>query len=347
MIEKIYESKEELKKAFDEATKKIDNTTFFIFGRSEALPSLLKAIRDHNIKKLKQSFEESDNFYLGYGNKIPLDGSLGDINYRLTYVVGDEEVTMFDLYNWTEEEVEEVADEISCKDITSTQILYSYFTRKNNMEKAEMVFGKFVAASNERSRGYYYEDRYIVSIESSVSNEYIPVFNYYEKQTENNINKFVLESYIRSIYNTTGYFKNEFNRNFYSRVYKKYRDIIKTIDTSSFFVEDGRMKKKDKAPMINNFDLVESDPVAKDRVFRVFNYEFAKILKDMLRKDSEKTQNIMYDYLNTTHYKGKKRKQFLSTYSRLKDILEEEGLKFDPFRLNEDLQSHVVLDMLN
>lgn len=348
MIEKNYESREALKEAVTASIEKEENhANSLFFGHGSYDADVVKSIKEHKVKKLIKYFEKGNNIYLSYGNRIDFDNSYSTFNKRLIYLVQGEEVPLLDLYEWTVDEVRTVRDSLSYNDVNAVVILYSYFVRKNLLEDAENIFKKFVDVRHSGITQYYTNDDYTIAIDSSISNEYIPMFNYYENRNDKTITKLAITGYMKAIYNNNTYLPNDFNRDFYSKFYKKYRDIIKTVDTSSFFNEDGRMRKKENAPMINNFDLIESDPVAKDRVFRVFNYEFSKILKDMLKKDPEKTQRIMYGYLNTTHYKGKKKRQFLSTYSRLKDILDEEGLKLDPFKLNEDLQSHIVLDMLN
>jgi hypothetical protein len=354
MIEKNYESKEELKEAFNKSIEDFkinskEDSSYHLYYLAKPLifRNILLSIQNHDKENLVEFLKKADTNNLLYGNNLDLGlkSQLG-FNSRLIYLVDNENVSIFDLYGWTVEEVEESLHLLNHIDVTAFKILYSYFVIKKRNDIAEKVFEMII---NTQEKVFPYNDDHFIVLVSKISNEYIPVFNYYEKQEDNKIstNKFLIMMYIKSIYNVNEYLKNEFNRDFYNNFYKKYKDIIKTIDTTSFFVDDMQMKKKEGAPIINNFDLVESDPVVKERVFRIFNFEFAEILRDMLRKDQERTEKLMYDYLNTAHYKGKKRRQFLSTYSRLKDVLNKENIEFDPFRLNEDLQSHIVLHMLN
>jgi hypothetical protein len=349
MIEKNYESKKELKSAFEESIEKLSKVSeskyVFYSVKPKLFNEILINIRNHDNEKLIESFKKSKNAYLLYGSTLNLDNSENNFNSRLIYLLKNEQVSIFDVYDWTVEEVEELLNSLKIIDTTTMRILYSYFVLKNKFDIAEKIFKLFVEYETKNFDHYY--DAYTISIISEISNEYIPVFNYYEKQEENKINKYMIENYLKSIYNTNGYLKNDFNRSFYNNIYKKYKNIIKNINTSSFFNDNGIIKIKSNAPIINDFDLIESDPAAKEYLFRVFNYNFAKTLKDLLERDAERTQKLMYDYLNTTHHKGKKKRQFLLTYNRLKDILEEKGLKIDPFKLNEELQSHIVLDILN
>jgi hypothetical protein len=347
---KVYQTKEELLSALDAiAADNSDAGSYRFTDNKQEIKEFVKLLKDKKINELikKLSTEKDATGYLDYGNRLSFSDSNatnGRYGERCIYKVQNEQLSLFDLFDISDEDINKLYNASKKENILKTKIFYAHFVNRGCMEKAEEVFSNFVKEF-KRTCAIYYRD-VTVLLSSDLSKEFIPVFRYYEKMGES-IKREMLELYIRALYSKNTYLDNTFDRVFHKELYSKYKDIIKSINTSSFFVEDGRIEKRKEAPLVDDFDLIESDPVAKDRVFRVFTYDFAKMLKDLIRKDSKRAFDLMYDYLNTVHYKGKKRKQFISTYGRLKEIIEDEGFKFDHTRLNEYLQAHLVLNILN
>jgi len=337
-----YVTREKLKEAIDTYLV-TENKTPLQFNREvSSKREILYIMKSGNIKKILKGFKSlRDTYYYTYSRGIVMDA---DDNYYYTdeeqlknkfiFVVGNEQVSLFDLYNITDEEIMLNLDNFNFTQLLIFKILYSHFVNKKDYTNAEIVYKEMIASQDQGAT---------FSLIAYTSDDYIPFLTYCDKAGL--IDKPMIKYYLNAIYNKKIYINNDFNREFYKKMQKKYSDLFRLANVSAYLITDAQ-GSRDK-PEVNNFDLVDSDPVVRERVFRVFDGPSGQILKSMIDEDFDKTHKMVLNFLNTQYYKGKKKAQFISTYSRLKEIFEKKGHKLDVFQLNEDLQSHIVFDMLN
>ena len=143
-----------------------------------------------------------------------------------------------------------------------------------------------------------------------------------------------------ALYTKDHYLSNEFDRDTYNEIYRDNKKLFAKASTSSYF-EGG----KTDTP-VNYFDLVDSDISAASRIFRVFDKDSSKILREMLKADEERAEAAIIKYINTVHENGRRKAQFVSMYSRLKDIIDDEGKSLNIMKLDKKVQSYILLDIL-
>lgn len=310
-----------------------------------------------NISKVNKEFNKYGSTYF-YARLIKMDNvdiygynnnPTDSFEARMIFKIGDDLVHAFELYGFSEKDILGNLDKVNVLNEKIFKIFYSYLIHKGKMAEAEVLYERLVREFFKDSRLDFDElmknsiERVKGSmpiIQSDLIEENIPAMKFADKHKL--IDKDIIKNYMVSMYKRNTIRKNTFDRTFYRDMQRKYGKIFRGINVSSYFDAD----KKDK-PIVSNFDLVESDPVARERIFRVFDGDAGKILKDMIDADAERTHALVISFLNIHYYKGKRQKQFISTYTRLKDIFERKNHKLDVFQLNDDLQSHIVLDMLN
>jgi len=339
-----YKSREDLRTAISMVIKNSTEFQSVEYRTKVTEERILTAMQTGDITKIIRAFKNFTNTYY----YMVCRGVVMDVedNYYFTdteqlankyiFIVGEEQISLFDLYNISDATIIKNLEYFNFGQTLIFKMVYSHFINKHDYITAEAVYKLMISVYADRVNTNDNKERF--PIISHVSNDYIPFLTYADKAGL--IDKSMIARYLKAIYNKELYIKNEFDRVFYNKMQAKYSDFFRLSNVSSYLIDD-------KDGLVNNFDLVDSDSVVRERVFRVFDGESGKILKAMLDEDFERTHKMLINFLNIQYYKGKKQKQFISTYSRLKDILERRGHKLDVFQLNDDLQSHIVLDILN
>jgi len=337
-----YVTRENLKEVIEKYTEENMKTIGFVRSVPTTAQILL-IIKTGSIKKVIKNFVKfQDSYYYMYSRGLVMDA---DDNYYYTsseqlknkfiFVVGNEQISLFDLYDISDEDIITHIDKLNFNQIILFKMVYSHFVNKKDYVNAELVYKEMLAR-------HEYNDGALPLI-SYTSNDYIPLLTYCDKADL--VDKSMIAYYLKAVYNKQIYIANDFDREFYKKMQRKYSEFFRLANVSAYLIDDAYGSRN--KPDVSNFDLVDSDPVVRERVFRVFDGPSGQILKEMIDEDFDRVHKMVINFMNTQYYKGKKKKQFISTYSRIKDIFETKGHKLDVFQLNEDLQSHIVFDMLN
>jgi hypothetical protein len=206
--------------------------------------------------------------------------------------------------------------------------VYSYLVFVKRFDLAYKLIDEKIKRNNMK----------VIIISSDITDDYTPVLNYI---IDNNLecSEKLLLGYLRSINKESEYCSNKLDSNMYKKIFIRYKDQLKNLNYSPFF-------KPDTLSKINIFDMIESDYSSKERIFRVFDNEAARILKGMAKSNPEKTKELVVEYFNNEHPNGRKKVQFMSSFRRVKKILESANTEIDIFKFDVKLQSYILLEIM-
>jgi hypothetical protein len=250
------------------------------------------------------------------------------VNFAFKF--NDEVKSIYEILGITPEEAFEIYKNEDKKFTTS---IYSYFILTKRFDLAQKMITDVVAKYNPSD---------IVCM-SQLSNYYVPVFRYIIDNNYKMDTKKLLTSYLKAIELQPEEVHNDFDAGTFKRVVIKFKKDMLKINKSQFLSLDNGVKSKDD---VNLFDLIESDFSFRESVFRVFNSKSARVLKTLVSQNPEKTKQLLIEYLNVEHIKGRRKNQFMSTYGRIKRVLDSENSSIDIFKLDEKLQSYLLLDFM-
>jgi len=255
---------------------------------------------------------------------------------RLVFKINDEYRSIYDLLGKTPDDMYEMSKELRSN--ISKGAIYSYFTLTKRYDLAYKFIDDIMNTPGNEGESLY--------LESHISSDYVAFFNYIiDKGLEPK--NLLLERYLNAAANkNSNSIPNILDRKTYSKVYMKFKNQIKKINYSQFFSNE-KAGKNLIGEGINPFDVLESDFSVRERLFRVFDNNAASIVKALIKINSEKLIEIAVEYFNQEHGDGRKKAQFLSSYNRLRKILERQNVHIDTFKFTEKLQSYILLEMMS
>lgn len=305
---------------------------------------LLLVMKDVNRKQSAfASSEEYIDLRLGFGIRnyyTSEENKYDTVNFfeKMLFLVNGEKVSLFDLLNINDNKIMNIfeksleSDSILIQNGTNhfmVKALYSHFINKRDYESAKKILKLLQKRKGSNS----------FTVESIFSSDYIPVLELYTLSYDIDI-EYTVESYMQNIQVDA-----DFDKEKHKEIYKKYKKLIRKIDFSSF-INIRSEKISSEEISINYFDLLDSDTNTRESVFKLSNFESRKILRDIMTRDSEKTMELITDFLNSHYSNGKNKKGFIRNYKSLKSFCENYNKEIDILSLHPKLQSYVLLDIL-
>jgi hypothetical protein len=324
---KNYTSKEEI---FEEIASNKNKPATYTYDGIFIMSILLESTDIAIASKLLAARFKNETYFNTYRSSVNIDlreNSTNDISPRGIFQLNSSFVSIFDLLGMEENQIFSLVENANYAHLL--MLAYCHFINKYEYENASRLFTKF----NKRDIP--------ITVVSNRTIDFIPYFLYsseYSKLDQGTRSN-ILQYYMLSINKDFDIYNPSIREEDHLRIMKKFSKEIYKLDLSS---EVTGLSKD-----LNYFDLVESDPIYKEDIFRVSSYESTRILEKMLKDDKERTIKLIFRFLNQEHYNGKSKNKFLGTYSRLSKLFQRNNMEIDVFQLNEKLRSYVVLAMLS
>jgi len=248
-----------------------------------------------------------------------------DIDQRLIFPVAGKFKSIFDILEYTDDQVLELLTLARYKRIF--ELVYAHFVNKHDYEKAQKAISILsvdlpVFLSSARQQDYV---PYLLNENNMIT---IP-------QAERAA---ILSSYLNSIYKieTFPVYKLPFDEESHQKIMRMYTKEVQKVKQSELDLKD-----------IDIFDLVESSAFEKNSIFRLQRYESISAFQKMLRQDQERTIKLITRFFNQEHQNGKGKMLFTANFLRMKRILDSKKIEYDVFQLNEKLRGYVLLEILS
>jgi hypothetical protein len=243
----------------------------------------------------------------------------------------ERKLSVLDLLELTPDECMELF-ELYREFMSFTELAYEHLSNIGEYEKAEKVFADFMSTLD---KGHAKK----IAVVSDIPHDYKAVFSFYKKNKSIPINKYTINSYIFKAVNNRDY---PLDRDLYRFAYTNFKKEINKADrllaSSSTEVAEGLS--------VSNFDLFENDVNLVHRVIKLSNYEDRKIMENLHSENPERLKTAIINFLNNQYKNGKAKSRFTRTYNRISDFLERRNDKLDILKLEDKLQSYVLLEIV-
>jgi len=211
---------------------------------------------------------------------------------------------------------------------------YSHFSRIGEYDNAKTVLKQYITLADES---------YVaISLNSDRSSDFIPLFEFMTENKKVKVSKDVFTNYVRSLSMKPKSYTNDLDKEHYLKFLKEFKKEFAKV-TSYELNRSTYNKEQD----INYFDLIESDMVARGRIFQMKDWISENVFSDLLKKDPNKLRSLVIDYFNKEHLNGKQPKKFTKTYKNIKNVFESQNIPFiDVMNLTVKLQALILMEML-
>ncbi len=340
-----FKTKESLYKHIQKEYIKQDNYYSSVSGMVKLLLSLVsKGIDKVQLSEVKEAMEEytKENRYdkkssayarWSYSTNM-FDVNSRDKKDRLFFSVSwsERKLSVLDLLELTPDECMEVS-ELYKEFMSFTELVYEHFSNIGEYEKAEKVFTNFMGTLDDSTAKK-------IAVVSDMPHDYKAVFAFYKKNKTVLVNKHTINSYIFKAINNRDY---PLDRELYRFVYTNFKREINKADRLSSM---SSAELTSEGVSVSNFDLFENDINLVHKVLKLSNHEDRKILENLYKENPERLKIAIVNFLNNQYKNGKAKSRFIRIYNRISDFLERRDDKLDILKLDDKLQSYVLLEIV-
>jgi hypothetical protein len=304
----------------------MDNqSTAFLISLAESIDQGLAKLKENMARRMRNS-----NYYYDKGF------SMREEQKRLIEVSGK----AYHILDYLKRPASELLEVFDPKEMSKNilVILYEYFTWTNDFDSAEKLLEKFHSYKKSEDENVKF------SIDSDISNDFIPALRYGMRKGRSLISKETFSNYAAALKNKPKFCKNEANNEEYQKFIKFYKKEFSNVTSYS---GDDRHNSKSKILKIKFFDLIESDFAAREKILAMKTWDDINIVNNLIKEDAAKLRQLVIEYFNRAHIDGKNPRKFIKIYQKVKDRFDAEKLEFiDVFQLNVKLQSLILMEML-